>query len=383
MSKISKYNNQPAFMGWLMVFILLLANTGCNMPTEPPPGSDDPGASQIMPLDPTIAISTSQNPANNSDSNLPLRPVRFINIGTVAATVMPWTYIPPYSSAPGTPANTSTVASPGGNSSAYLSLPLGTYTWCYWWELGDTNKDGLMEYAHALNGQQITLDENSPDDLDLAQSVTLSVPPFMGVMEGKCGATPTAKPVVPLAPSANGELIFSDSGSGAKAMFGSEYMDFAAQGGQGLLTANASNYVLPAMYGATTPANFILETTLSGCNADCCIIFRSDDVPDGLAYYNIIAINPGSRTISFSVFQGEWTTSTASVIENSAITFNHPVRVRLEVSGSQYVVYLDDLFAAQFQDGSITSGGIFGMSITTSSSPVSFAFSNVRVYALP
>ena len=120
----------------------------------------------------------------NSSGNL--KPVCFLNTGTSPATVMAWTYVPLNTETPEIPSNTSTVASPGGNSSACLSLPLGTYTWCYHWELGDVNGDGYIEYAHAFNAPRVVLDESDTDDLDLAEKVTISPTAGTGEQPGVC-----------------------------------------------------------------------------------------------------------------------------------------------------------------------------------------------------
>jgi hypothetical protein len=99
---------------------------------------------------------------------------------------MPWTYIPLNTESPAMPSNASTVASPGGNSSACLSLPPGTYTWCYHWELGDVNNDGYIEYSHSASMQRITLDESDSNDLDLAEKVTIVAPAGIGEQPGQC-----------------------------------------------------------------------------------------------------------------------------------------------------------------------------------------------------
>jgi hypothetical protein len=115
-----------------------------------------------------------------------LKPICFLNTGTSPATVMAWTYVPLNTDSPAIPSNASTVASPGGNPSACLSLPLGTYTWCYHWELGDVNNDGYIDYAHAFNAPRVVLDESDTDDLDLAEKVTLSPTAGTGEQPGVC-----------------------------------------------------------------------------------------------------------------------------------------------------------------------------------------------------
>ena len=142
-------------------------------------------ACQLTNVAPTIIPSPSGS-GNSGGSNLPLKPVRFVNSGTIAATVMVWSYIPLGAVAPTTPSNASTVSSPGGNPSAYLSLPLGTYTWCYHWELGVVNGDGYIDYSHAIDNRAVVLDLNDSDTLELAERVDISVPPGLGELPGPC-----------------------------------------------------------------------------------------------------------------------------------------------------------------------------------------------------
>ena len=147
-------------------------------------GEDEKNPFPANPTSSGTGYPTSVIDAGNSTGNL--KPVGFLNTGTVAATVMAWTYIPLNSAIPAVPSNASTVAFPGGNPSSHLSLPLGTYTWCYHWELGDVNNDGMIEYSHAIDTREVTLDESDPDDMDLAEHVGISVPPGTKEFPGVC-----------------------------------------------------------------------------------------------------------------------------------------------------------------------------------------------------
>ena len=143
------------------------------------------------PLSPAIPDSGMFEGSND----LPLKPVGFVNYGTVNATVRPWTYVPLGASQPQTPAPAvSTVSSAqdmGGdwpNSSRFISVPLGTYTWCIEWEEADQDGDGYFDTYHYFEEGQTLLDENDSDDLEFAEEVAISAPPTnMPIYEGKCG----------------------------------------------------------------------------------------------------------------------------------------------------------------------------------------------------
>ena len=108
----------------MTLLILFITTSACTLFDEildpVPPGEDVPAGDQALPEDaaPTLILPAATAPGN--DSGL-LKPVCFLNTGTKAATVMPWTYIPLNTDAPALPSNASTVASPSGNSSACLS----------------------------------------------------------------------------------------------------------------------------------------------------------------------------------------------------------------------------------------------------------------------
>jgi len=145
----------------------------------------------ILPIDPAAPNSEPTAPM----SNLPLKPVGFVNYGTINATVRPWTYVPLGTNEPQTPAPAaSTVSSAQGmggnwpNSSRFISVPLGTYTWCIDWEEEDQDGDGYFDYYHYFETEPTLLDENDSDDLELAEEVSISAPPANApIYEGKCG----------------------------------------------------------------------------------------------------------------------------------------------------------------------------------------------------
>ena len=114
------------------------------------------------------------------------KPVRFDNNGFETVTVKVASYTPASGYSAGTP-SASTVVSPDSTSSAYLELPLGTYTFCYEWQLDqDVNNDDYFDYHHRTTGSK-TIGENASDDPNNAVTITLSPDSAVSNPNGKCG----------------------------------------------------------------------------------------------------------------------------------------------------------------------------------------------------
>ena len=143
------------------------------------------------------SISPSSPDANTSqiETDLPKKPVGFVNYGIFDATVRAATYTPlgalePQISPP--PASTvSTAKPPSGiwpNTSRFITVPLGSYTWCIDWEEGDVDEDGSFDYYHYYTEEPTLLDYDDSDELDFAEEVAISAPPDKApIYEGKCG----------------------------------------------------------------------------------------------------------------------------------------------------------------------------------------------------
>ena len=122
-----------------------------------------------------------------------LKPVGFVNYGEFDATVRAHTFTPLGFTEPGIPPSASTVSSANDgvgtwpNTSRFISVPMGTYSWCIDWEEGDINEDGKMDYFHYIQNDPTILDEHDSDELDFAEEVAISAPPSSGaIYEGKC-----------------------------------------------------------------------------------------------------------------------------------------------------------------------------------------------------
>jgi hypothetical protein len=114
------------------------------------------------------------------------RPVRFTNNGFEPVTVIVESYEPAPGLSPEIPAG-STVVSPETNSSASLELPLGTYTFCYYWQLDqDYDNDDYFDYHHRVT-TAYSLNENSSKDIQSSVTVTLNPESNISNPNGKCG----------------------------------------------------------------------------------------------------------------------------------------------------------------------------------------------------
>ena len=68
-----------------------------------------------------------------------------------------------------------------------MNLPLGTYTFCYYWELEkDTNNDGYYDYHHYTT-DVFTLDAEASDNPKSAKTITLTTDSTISNPNGKCG----------------------------------------------------------------------------------------------------------------------------------------------------------------------------------------------------
>jgi hypothetical protein len=165
------------------------ADAGLPPPSAPPVVAQD-DTPTVEPSAPTLVptMSSAADNGNSGGSDINIRkPLRFTNKGLYDATVLVSSYTPAAGVTAGM-SSASTVVFRESNSSAYLDLPLGTYVFCYYWDLGtDVDNDGYVDYAHRNTGN-VTLSATSSDNTTSAQVVTLT-PENMNNPNGKCGVT--------------------------------------------------------------------------------------------------------------------------------------------------------------------------------------------------
>lgn len=142
-------------------------------------------AAEVAPPSAAISAPSAQDPPEGNTETF-LKPIGFNNTGFDAVTVVVESYTPAEGYSPAL-STASTVVFPESNSSGYLNLPLGTYTFCYYWELDeDFNDDGNMDYHHKVSGPA-SLNVKSSDSPESAIRVTLNPNSNVSNPNGKCG----------------------------------------------------------------------------------------------------------------------------------------------------------------------------------------------------
>ena len=208
------------YLALAIVLVLVLVASGCDLfdiqfpsvplfgnagedgkdvlvvPDPDEPAGDD-GASGVEAYleDETVEGAPAAGSSTSSGSEGDLKPVGFVNYGEFNATVRAWTYLPlgETEARPPSAASTVSTANAGSetwpNTSRFISVPMGTYSWCIDWEEGDLDDDGQFDYFHYFEEEPTLLDENDSDDLTFAEEVAISAPPTTApVSKGKCPA---------------------------------------------------------------------------------------------------------------------------------------------------------------------------------------------------
>ncbi len=184
-------------------------------------------------------------------------------------------------------------------------------------------------------------------------------------------------------------ILFKDdftSAGNAAPLFSSQLMTFQSANGVAQLTGKFGG-ILPVMYRNLEFRDFIAEFEIRNPNApesSAGLLFRSRPAPDGglSAYYAV-----GLRFVSpmatlFCFKDGKWPVVQKFTLQNVAETPTDYHRVRLEVLGDKFRLFVDDQPAFDFTDANVLTSGGFGLFITSDkAAPSTVQIRNLRVYA--
>lgn len=239
----------------------------------------------------------------------------------------------------------------------------------------------------ALLPTQEQLEESATPTLEAQTTATTAATPITAPV-----GPPTNTPVPGQpAPRTLGELLFEDnfrSAGSAVPLFGAEVMTLEYADGEGVMTAQFPGGVLAAMYLEPIIQDFILDLDISAENlapgSRVGIIFRSDDIPDGLAHYYHLVLGPADGTVGIDLWKdGGWALQKADTISRSLLPPTGTHRLKLEAEGSNMRVFLNGTFVFELDDQQLPGTGILGLSMISADPPERAAFDNLKVYALP
>jgi hypothetical protein len=168
-------------------------------------------------------------------------------------------------------------------------------------------------------------------------------------------------------------------------------MSYQPVNGRGLLTSSFRSGVMPVLYDAPQPDDFLLEydflAPVAGPGSGYGVLFRSDDAEGGLAHYYLLKVEPAEKRIVLQRWQDEeWVT-----LQESALPPDMPVEdvtshVRLEAVGDEFAVFINNRHLLTAEDDALAAPGALGLVIVPSwglaEGDDDFAyFDNFRVYA--
>ncbi len=233
----------------------------------------------------------------------------------------------------------------------------------------------------ALAGDQILL---GFDQGKLVYVQTFILSPE-GALATAAGPVAEASPEATAEGSQSGILLsdrFNDAGRTARPMFGHEYMDFAAEGGIGTLSANAPG-VLPALYDSPQIADFSASVSMlvpdPKPEAGYGLIFRAQDQGNQLSAYYLLLAVPSEGMLELQQF-----------VNGSVKTILHvPLpasqanvwQLTVNVRGAQLEARANDGVTLRATDLNLLEPGKLALVLSSSSAADSVLFNEIRVEA--
>lgn len=183
-----------------------------------------------------------------------------------------------------------------------------------------------------------------------------------------------------------GRLIFADSFKATstvagRPMFAAKYMEYETGGGRAVISSKTRG-VLPVLYPGHTLRDFTAEYEVAHPNDNCQygLIYRSDDMAEGLAHYYMLTITPQERFRLSCWRSPRWVLQKELPIKAGALRKRQPNHVRVEVVGKRCRVHLNGKSVGEFKDGNLMKPGIIGLCLSAlGDEPTSVVFHSLRV----
>lgn len=182
-------------------------------------------------------------------------------------------------------------------------------------------------------------------------------------------------------------LLIDDFEGAAQPLFGTGFMTFTEQSGEGVLTSYSASGVVPVMCDEPVLADFALEVDVRFPQAQSTsiagIVFRSDDAAGGLDYYYQFAFLPTERKVNLDLRKdGQWSTLATAPIPDGVVVPGAIDRLRVEADGSQLRLRVNGTSLLEANDDSLTAPGVVGLSLVAAQTSDSVFFDNLRLQAI-
>ena len=132
--------------------------------------------------------------------------------------------------------------------------------------------------------------------------------------------------------------------------------------------------------------DFIVEFDLMAGNLnekdDAGIYFRGNT--GDLSYYYALVVRPFDGEIGLKAYKDdEFVTWDFQKIPVGVLTDRGNDRIRLEVEGSNFTVFINGVYVTKFSDDQITFSGRFGLVMAADEAGESVLFDNLQLFRLP
>ena len=110
------------------------------------------------------------------------------------------------------------------------------------------------------------------------------------------------------------------------------------------------------------------------------LIFRSDDVKDGLAFYYYLEIDPYQHLVVLHTWDLGWKQSTNNVLRAVGLLLDGTNSFRFEVFRSTFTVFINGNKAGTIVNNNLQNAGLIGLCMSGQKVPDTLCFDNLILY---
>ena len=168
-------------------------------------------------------------------------------------------------------------------------------------------------------------------------------------------------------------------------LFGANVMSIQNANGEGQITSRSPG-ILPAMFDDLLLDDFIVECMMRAevvpTGARYGFIFRAADVRNGgISRYYALLLDPNQETASMSWWMdGKWMMNPEQPVPAGLLNPGQKSWITLEAIGSQFRIFINDLFATEFSMEGLTKGRIGLCLSAANATPWTVHFDDFQVF---